>query len=66
MAKKKKKLTSSSNNILTYIAWTLAAVALIMTALLAGYYLGYEDASLEYTGTEKEDFTNKIKRLVAE
>jgi len=45
MAKKKKKIANSSNTILTYIAWTLAAVALIMTALLAGYYLGYEDAS---------------------
>jgi len=45
MAKKKKKTTTSANYVLTYIAWGLAIVALIMTTLLAGYYLGYEDAT---------------------
>jgi polysaccharide deacetylase 2 family uncharacterized protein YibQ len=45
MAKKKKKTTTSAKHILTYIAWGLSLIALIMTTLLAGYYFGYEEAT---------------------
>jgi len=45
MAKRKqtktKKSAQSSSKILTYIAWILAIVALILSVLVIGYYLGY-------------------------
>lgn len=47
MAKRKKskksKKTNYNNKILTYIAWALALVALVMSLLLAGYYFGSSD-----------------------
>lgn len=61
MAKRKtvKKKTSSSK-LLTYIAWTLAIVALMLTALISGYYLGYDDAKANF---KKEHNQEKVKRL---
>ncbi len=53
MAKRKRK-KSSSNNFLTYLAWGLAIVAMILSSLVGGYYLGYEDA--------KEDAHKKTKK----
>jgi len=61
MAKRKttKKKTSSSK-LLTYIAWALAIVALMLSALISGYYLGYDDAKANF---KKEHNQEKIKRL---
>lgn len=51
MAKRKKSQKKKTNTtILTYIAWTLALIALVITALLAGYYIGFSDGK---TKTEK-------------
>ena len=51
MAKRKKSKKKKTNTtILTYIAWTLALIALVITALLAGYYIGFSDGK---TKTEK-------------
>ncbi len=50
---KRKRKKSSSNNFLTYIAWGLAIIALSLSSLVGGYYLGYEDA--------KEDIVKKSK-----
>jgi len=46
MAKRKKRTTKKKNNskILSYIAWTLALIALALSSLLIGYYLGYSNA----------------------
>ena len=44
MAKRKKSQKNKTNTkILTYIAWALALVALGLSALLAGYYIGFSD-----------------------
>ena len=58
MAKRKKKKNSS--NILTYVAWTLAIIALVLSALVAGYYFGYEDGQ---TTISKQENQEKQKRL---
>ena len=51
MAKRKKSQKKKTNTtILTYIAWTLALIALVITALFAGYYIGFSDGK---TKTEK-------------
>ena len=58
MAKRKKKKTNS--NILIYIAWTLAIVALILSSLVVGYYFGFEDAKTQLLQQSKQE---KQKRL---
>jgi polysaccharide deacetylase 2 family uncharacterized protein YibQ len=45
MAKRKKTQTKQSSNILTYIAMFLALVALAIGAIIAGYFIGYDEAS---------------------
>ena len=47
MAKKKKKSVKKSSNTLTYVAIALAFVATVLTSLLAGYYIGYDDGEKE-------------------
>ncbi|PHS57278.1 MAG: hypothetical protein COB17_06710 [Sulfurimonas sp.] len=44
MSKRKKKSSKNSSNILTYIVWSLTAIALIIGALIAGYYIGYDES----------------------
>ncbi len=44
MAKRKKKNSKNSSKILSYIVWTLVALALSIGALIAGYYIGYDEA----------------------
>jgi len=51
MVKKRKKSTNKINNVFTYVAWILAIIALTLSALVAGYYYGYEEA--------KKDILNK-------
>ena len=58
MAKRRKKKTS--NNFLTYLAWFLAIIAIILSSLVAGYYFGYEDAKEEIASKTKKE---KNKRL---
>ena len=40
--KKKAKTNKTSSKILTYIAWALALVALSLSSLLVGYYIGFD------------------------
>ena len=40
---KKSKKSNTNSKILTYIAWILAIVALILSALVVGYYVGYNN-----------------------
>ena len=44
MSKRKKKSSKKQSNILTYIAWILAVIAMLLGALIAGYYMGYDEA----------------------
>jgi polysaccharide deacetylase 2 family uncharacterized protein YibQ len=47
MARKKSKKSKNSSHFLTYIAWTLAFVTVILASLAIGYYLGFNDANEE-------------------
>lgn len=63
MAKKKPTKTKSAtnnSNILTPIAWTLSIVALMLTTLVGGYYLGYNSAKSEIL---QRDDSQKEQRL---
>lgn len=63
--KKKTKQTGGSK-LLTYIAWGLAIFAMILSSLLVGYYLGYDDAKekmSEDTKVAKEKRLALLKRL---
>ncbi len=60
MAKKRKINSKNESNILKYIAWFLAIIALVMSSLVAGYYFGYEDAKEDITRLESKQ---KEKRL---
>jgi len=44
MTKRKKTKTDKNSKLLTYIAWSLGVVALLLSALLAGYHFGYKNA----------------------
>ena len=66
MAKRKRKKSANSSKILTYIAWGLAVVAIVLSSLVGGYYLGFQDAKNEIskqTGIEKEKRLALIKKL---
>jgi hypothetical protein len=58
--KKKNSSTYNSSKILTYIAWALALIALMLSALITGYYMGYDDGQDNY---KKETKQETIKRL---
>ena len=48
MAKRKttkRKKKKSNSQFLTYLAWVLAVIALILTALLVGYFIGFSQAT---------------------
>lgn len=60
MAKRKRSKSGNSSKILTYIAWGLAIVAIVLSSLVAGYYLGFENAKKE---TSKQTSVEKEKRL---
>lgn len=55
MARKKKKKSDVASKILTYIAWFLAIVALMLGSLVLGYYFGFSEA--------QEQTVNKIKKI---
>ncbi|MDF1883563.1 divergent polysaccharide deacetylase family protein [Sulfurimonas sp. SAG-AH-194-C21] len=41
--RKKSKKTQTNTKLLTYLAWFLALIALVLSALLSGYYIGFSD-----------------------
>ncbi len=62
MAKRKNKKLGSSI-FLTYIAWGLAIIALILSALVGGYYLGYKDAKEDIVKKTKNDTAKRLSML---
>ena len=62
MAKRKKsKKSHSSSKFLSYIAWALALVALVLSSILIGYYLGYSKAEKKGArSTQKEKQVRKL------
>jgi len=69
MAKRKKNTKTNKNSkVLTYTAWSLAVIALLLSALLAGYYFGYENAKIDSTISqiEKEQKKDEKSELLQE
>jgi len=60
MAKAKHKKKKASSHFLTYIAWTLAFVTVILASLAIGYYVGFNDAQQQ---TKKQLSLTEKKRL---
>ena len=61
MAKRKKsKKSHNSSKILTYTAWTLALVALVLSSILIGYYFGYSNAEEKIPKFSKEKHVRKL------
>ena len=66
MAKKKRQTktkTKNSSKILTYIAWTLAIIALILGSLLVGYYIGYDNAKEDTKGYVQKEKKKNLELL---
>lgn len=63
MAKRKKPHTHPRSNILTYIAWFLAVVALMLSALLGGYFFGYDKAKKEIAQKETIQESKRLEVL---
>lgn len=62
MAKRKRKKLDTKS-FLTYIAWGLASVALVLSSLVGGYYLGYEDAQKDILKKAQNDKTKRLTML---
>ncbi len=60
MSKTKHKKKKTSSHFLTYIAWTLAFVTVILASLAIGYYVGFNDAQQQ---TKKQLSLKEKKRL---
>lgn len=53
MAKRKKSVIKKNSNSLKYIAISLTFVATVLISLIAGYYIGYNDAEYEVSKHER-------------
>jgi len=68
MAKRKKKTSKQNSSTLTYMAVALAFIAIVLTSLIGGYYLGYNDAEYEVTKQirhkekKKSEILKKLER----
>ena len=60
MPRKRKNKASINSKILSYVAWVLAIISLVLGSLVGGYYFGYEDAKEDMLKKEKIE---KQKRL---
>ena len=63
MAKRKKRVTKKSSNKLTYIAVVLAFVATVLTSVIGGYYIGYNDAEYEVSKHERQKEKKRLEIL---
>ena len=62
MSKRKTQATKESN-ILKYIAWFLALLAVGLLALAGGYYIGFENAKEELAAKEKQKQERRLELL---
>ncbi len=60
MSRRKKSAPKKQSNILTYIAWILVFIVVIMGSVAVGYYLGYENAKKDAL---KKESSKEQKRL---
>jgi len=64
MAKRKKNSkANNSSKLLVYTAWSLAIIALVLSSLLVGYYMGQESAKSEILQSEKSERSKRIALL---
>ncbi|MEJ2415129.1 MAG: divergent polysaccharide deacetylase family protein [Sulfurimonas sp.] len=63
MARKRQKKKTNNSKMLTYTAWFLAIVALMLSSLVAGYYFGFNDAKDQAAKTLKSEQTKRVKLL---
>ena len=64
MAKRKKsKAHNNSSKILAYIAWVLAIIALVLSSIVAGYYMGYDDAKSEIVKEKEQEKRDRLAVL---
>ncbi|MCW8837997.1 MAG: divergent polysaccharide deacetylase family protein [Thiovulaceae bacterium] len=60
MTKRKHNKSKAKSHFLTYIAWTLAFVTVILASLAIGYYVGFNDAQAQ---AKKQHSMKEKKRL---
>jgi polysaccharide deacetylase 2 family uncharacterized protein YibQ len=60
MSRKKTKKRNDSSKLLTYIAWILSIIALIIVSLVVGYYLGFNNAKQNANKKEKLQVEKRI------
>ena len=64
MAKRKHtKKSQNGSKILAYIAWILAVIALVLSSLVGGYYLGYDSAKEEIAKERKAQRVHNLAQL---
>ncbi|DAB29021.1 MAG TPA: hypothetical protein CFH84_11765 [Sulfurimonas sp. UBA12504] len=63
MPKRKKSKANSQSNFLTTVAWILAIIALVLSALVGGYYFGYENAKEDFAKQENVEKQKKVAYL---
>ncbi|MDD2905670.1 MAG: divergent polysaccharide deacetylase family protein [Sulfurimonas sp.] len=63
MPKRKKNKANPQSNFLTAVAWMLAIIALILSALVGGYYFGYENAKEDFAKQENIEKQKKVAYL---
>ncbi|MDA7818141.1 divergent polysaccharide deacetylase family protein [Sulfurimonas sp.] len=66
MPKRKKTLkkpAKKGSNALNIIAWILAVIAIVLVALIGGYYVGYEDARDEIVKKERKKQKKRLDMI---
>jgi len=66
MAKRKKKTSSKTSKVLTYIALSLVMIGFIVSSFSAGYYFGYEEAQEDVASkseAQKQKRLDMLKKL---
>lgn len=69
MSRRKKSTSKKQSNILTYIAWILVFVVVIMGSMAVGYYLGYENSkkdALNKESSKEQKRLSIVKKLEEE
>lgn len=69
MPRRKKSASKKQSNILTYIAWILVFIVVIMGSVAVGYYLGYENAkkdALKKESSKEQKREAVVKKLEEE
>ena len=63
MARKTRKKTNKNSKLLTYVAWSLGIVALVLGSLVLGYSLGYESAKTDIEVAKADKQNDKLAVL---